>query len=235
MITDEEFAQLPEEPELAFVEFERKMRDRLRRGELQAEEAFGPSEPHQREYISQVLAAARALEIARLSDAEIPLSYHQNSDVFKNFLLDVDGVLTEIRLRYTVRIKQTTVSLNESAKSKIHHHIGQIRTAIEAAGLPIDKRDSLYAKLNHFVQEVDRSRTGLQSGMAVFIAICDGIGQGFTKLEPARKWFDPIAALMGRAKDAEDSRRLALSGPPESKRLAAPPTDSDDLDDEIPF
>jgi len=77
--------------------------------------------------------------------------------------------------------------LDGNTKAKIHHYIGQIRSAIETAGLPVEKRDALHGKLNLFAEEVDKTRTDLQAGMAFIVAFCDGIGQGFEKLEPARR------------------------------------------------
>jgi hypothetical protein len=78
--------------------------------------------------------------------------------------------------------------------------------------------------------------------MAIYIAVCDGIGQGFKKLEPARKWIDSIAALLGRAKEVEDSLRPTLPRPQERKeleppraQLAPPERKRNDLDDDIPF
>jgi hypothetical protein len=107
----------------------------------------------------------------------------------------------------------------------------------------VQKRDSLYRKLDKFALEVDQTRTGLQAAMVVYIEICNGIGQGFEKLEPLRKMFDSIGALLGRAKEIEDSSRPALPTPLEQKRLEpprrqfSPPTalQGADLDDEVPF
>jgi hypothetical protein len=144
------------------------------------------------------------------------------------------------------RVRKNSVGLDGNTKIKIYHYVSQIRNAIEAAELPDSKRDALYSKLNIFVSEVDKVRTGLEAGMAVYIAICDGIGQGFKKLEPARRWVDSIAALLGRAKEVEDSLRPSLPPPLERKRLEPPqlklpspaepqPRPIHDLDDDIPF
>lgn len=77
--------------------------------------------------------------------------------------------------------------------------------------------------------------------MAVYIAICDGIGQGFEKLEPARKWIDSIAALMGRAKENEERAEHKLPPPSERKKIEppkrrlSPPHKESSLDEDIPF
>ena len=127
-------------------------------------------------------------------------------------------------------------------RTKIHHFIQQIRTVIEQSDLPVDKREALLNKLNKFAAEVDRSRTPLQAAMAVYIAICDGIGQGFVKLEPARKFINSIAALMGRAKENEERADERLPPPSERKKIEPPkrrlpsPRRADErLEDDIPF
>jgi hypothetical protein len=78
--------------------------------------------------------------------------------------------------------------------------------------------------------------------MAIYIAVCDGIGQGFQKLEPVRKWIDSIGSLLGRAKEVEDILRPALPRPQDRKqleaparRLVSPEPKGGDLDDELPF
>jgi hypothetical protein len=265
MISDEELAQLPEDPTLAFVEFERILRAHVDEQELQAfkladEGVVVPHSyslsSHKREYINKVLAAAKAYEITALQNWSVPSAQDEVDDVYINFTADVDHFTTQVRIRNAPRNRQNSVGLDGNTKAKIHHHIEQIKTAIEKAALPEPKRDSLYDKLNRFAAEVDRARTNLQAGMAVYIEVCDGIGQGFKKLEPARKWVDSIAALLGRAKADEDSLRPMLPRPQERKQLEAPrariegppakqqttqsgptwdaPTGGD-LDDEIPF
>jgi len=158
-------------------------------------------------------------------------------DLYINFTADVDHFTTQVRIQNAPRNRQNSVGLDGNTKAKIHHYIQRIREAIEKANLPEDKKDSLFSKLSNFALEVDKNRTSLQAGMAVYIAVCDGIGQGFRKLEPVRKMIDSIAALLGRAKEAEDS--LQLPSPPELKRIPPPhrqlepPPSSED--DEIPF
>jgi hypothetical protein len=263
MITDEELAQLPEDPELAFVEFEKVLRGHVDDAELQelklSEE--GVSVPHmvsaasyKREYINKVLAAARAFGISALKEWRVPSAQDDIELIFVNLTSEVDHFTTQVRIRNASRNRQNSVSLDGNTKAKIHTYIQHIRETIEKSNLPEDKKDRLYDKLNTFALEVDKNRTSLQAGMAVYIAVCDGIGQGFKKLEPVRKMIDSIATLLGRAKDVEDSLRPALPRQQEHKRLEGPqartegnqnpPSQSGpsweapkggDLDDEIPF
>ena len=242
MITDEELAELPEDPELAFVEFEKIVRARLYEGEEKATREEYNNESIRLEYISKVVAAARIYGISALEGSKVPTVQSNISSAYVQFISDVDHITTQIRILHAPRNRQNSVGLNANAKTKIYHYVEQIRTAIEKAELPEQKRDILYKKLNGFVLEVDKNRTNLQAGMAIYIAVCDGIGQGFEKLEPARKMIDLIAALLGRAKDIEDSLRPSL--PPSAERkqleaprmkLAPPEQQGGDLDDDISF
>lgn len=242
MITDEELSQLPDDPELAFVEFEKVVRRRYYEAEQQvAEMQYGNSDSYRLEYINKVLAAARVYGISELAKWNVPAVNDRIFDAFAQFTSDVDHFTTQIRIRHVPRNRQVSVGLDSTTKAKIHHLIQQIRSIIEGADLPTNKQDALYGKLNRFAAEVDRTRTGLGASMAVFIEICDGIGQGFEKLEPAKKLIDSIAALLGRAKDVEDSLRPQLPVPEERRQLEAPrkqlapPSSPPDLDDEIPF
>jgi hypothetical protein len=243
MITDEELAQLPEDPELAFVEFERIMRARLYEAEDEvSREQFGDADTYRLEYMNKVLAAAKEYGIETLVQWQVPSANARIFEQYRQFVSDVDHFTTQIRIRHAPKNRRNSVGLDGNTKRKIHHHIDQIRSAIDQAELPDGKRESLYEKLGRFALEVDKARTGLVAGMAVYIAVCDGIGQGFKKLEPARHWIDSIAGLLGRAKEVEDSLRPTLSRPIDRKRLEPPrnrppvsPPRGADLDDDIPF
>lgn len=243
MITDEELAQLPEDPELAFVEFERILRARLHQAEEEESRIqFGDANPYRLEYMNKVLAAAKEYGIEALVQSQVPSANGRIFEEYRQFVSDVDHFTTQIRIRHATKNRKNSVGLDGNTKRKIHHHIHQIRNAIDQAELPDAKRESLYEKLGRFALEVDKARTGLEAGMAIYIAVCDGIGQGFKKLESARRWVDSIAGLLGRAKEVEDSLRPILPPPTERRRLEpprsrhpAPPPKGADLDDDIPF
>ncbi len=186
--------------------------------------------------MNKVAAAAKEYGIKPLASLQVPAAqFHDVDGACRQFQMDVDHFTMTIRIRNATRDRRNSVGLDGNTKVKIYQYIQRIRVAIEKAELPEDKKDSLYDKLNRFALEVDKNRTPLQAGMAVYIAVCDGIGQGFKKLEPARRWIDAIAALMGRAKDVEDS--LRLPSPPELRRIEPPRRQLEppppSLDDEI--
>jgi hypothetical protein len=247
MISDDEIANLPSDPELAFVRFEGILRQKVQEYEVVEQQHNGDydAEPYRLMYMNQVAAAANAYGIEALSGLEIPkLGTSQISFIaaYRQFLADVDHVTIQIRIHAARADHEGTVGLEDIERTKIHHFIQQIRIVIENADIPDDKRDALFDKLNKFAAEVDRKRTKLQTAMAVIIAICDGIGQGFEKLEPAQKMINSISVLLGRAKENEERADKRLPPPTERKRieppkqrLASPRKIADLLDDDIPF
>lgn len=247
MISDDEIASLPSDPEMAFVCFEKILRQNMQEYEAAEQHHNGDydADSYRLEYMNKVAAAAKAYGIDALSGLEIPrLGTSQVSfiDAYRQFLADVDHVTIQIRIYAARADHDGTVVLEDIERTKIHHFIQQIRTVIENANLPADKRDSLFDKLNKFAAEVDRKRTKLQAAMAVVIAVCDGIGQGFEKLEPAQKMIHSISVLLGRAKANEERADKRLPSPTERKRieppkrrLPSPRRQTDQLDDDIPF
>ncbi|WP_158812787.1 hypothetical protein [Methylocapsa sp. S129] len=241
MITDEELSQLPVDPELAFVQFEKIVRERLQIEERNAARGEYDPDPYRLEYMNKVAAAAKVYQIDTLSQLEVPNDATKKLDGdLQRFVRDVDHVTIQIRIHLARSDRTGSVALDDMSKSKIHHFIQQIREIIGKAELPDDKRDALYEKLSRFAKEVDKARTALQTGMVIYIAVCDGIGKGFTKLEPARKWIDSIAGVLGLAKDGEDHADHRLPPPAERKRLEPPsqrrlPKPQTEIDDDIPF
>jgi hypothetical protein len=71
MITDDELADLPEKPELAFVELEKIMRARLREIEREHDRDYDP-DGDRLEYINKVVAEAKVYGIEDISRCDIP-------------------------------------------------------------------------------------------------------------------------------------------------------------------
>jgi hypothetical protein len=222
MITDEELEALADDPELAFVQFERICRERLQEYEKEAAEVQGDADPHRLDYMTCVLAAAKEYGIDALNKWEVSSANGWIVSYYAQFSSDVNHFTTQIRIRHAPNRRQESVGLDGNSKARIKHYIDLIRHAIEQADLPEQRRESLDDKLSGLSAEVDKARTGLQAVMALYLAVSDGIGQGFQKLEPAREWLNAVAALIGRAKDVEDSLRPRLAQPAERKRLEPP-------------
>ncbi len=238
MITDEELWGLPEDNDLAFVQFERIVKERLLE-EISRLDEQSNSDPYYLEYMNKVSAAAKSYDIEVVKDIEVPGVGRHIWDAYRQFSCDVDHATTQIRIRHASRNRQHSVGLDEGTKDLVRTLIGKIRTVLDRAEIPIDKREALTRKLNAFLSEVERIRTNLQAVASLYIAVCTTIGEGAKQLEPVRKWVDSIAGLLGKAKDAEDSAERTLPKPTTPKQIEAPRTRSEKArsfdEDEIPF
>jgi hypothetical protein len=242
VITDDEMAELPSDPELAFVAVEKILRNSLERHEFDAKNNDYNPDPSRLEYMTKVLASARAYNINALDELKVPRVTKLGLDKeCQNFTADVDFVTMQIRLNSARFNREGTVKLDQTTKRKIHHFIQQIRDAIdECDELDSEKKGDLLNKLNKFAFEVDRARTRLQAGMMFFATVCAGIGDGFEKLKPVRDMFDSVSGLLGQAIHLEEHFSPRLPGPSERKRLEPPsprPPEPEisQSDDDIPF
>jgi hypothetical protein len=243
MITDEEIEQLPDDPIVAFIEFEKILRTRTNEIlQTASQEQWDNSSDYYIEYMNRVAAAAQEFKIDDLKALRVPPVNRDYSSIhadYQQFLTDVDFFTTRFRLRRS-RNRQNSVGLDGNTKARIHAYIQKIRIVLDKAELPESKRDLLFAKLDEFVLEVDKSRTNLQSIATVYLTICTVIGEGFNKLEPVRRFINSIAALMGKAKDTEDSLRTPLQ-PPQAqlefprRQLPAPHSTDEEEIQKSPF
>src|SRR5271155_228883 len=145
MIKDEEIEQLPEDPELAFVEFEKILRDRSNDKITEAsQEQWANPDVYYIEYINKVLAAARTYEIDGLKNWEVPRLDSNCYRAYCQFVTDVDFFTTQIRIRHAGRNRQNSVGLDGNTKTKIHGYIQKIRIVLDKAELPESKRDLLF-------------------------------------------------------------------------------------------
>jgi hypothetical protein len=111
MISDDELLDLPEDPELAFVECERKFRE-IAFKRLEQSDSYDASKSYMLEYISNVVAAANALDCEYFDKYGIPTLADDIRPFYEQFLLDVSHLALQIRMRYARRIKRYSVALD---------------------------------------------------------------------------------------------------------------------------
>jgi low affinity Fe/Cu permease len=258
MISDAELAELPDDPEQAFIGYERKLREKT----IDALEHSdgGSAQTIQLQYINLVIAAARFFGMEFLQNFEVPrVSASNIHDSYVQLISDVDHCTLQLRLRHTRRAKQYSVALDAPTKAKIRHHLAQVREIVDKLDVEPPKKDALYSKISSLEAEVNRERTRLEAFADLVLETAGVAGEAARKLEPVRKLIDSISRAIKQAKDAEET--LAPSLPksegrpkiePPRKRLE-PPTAPDtgaggyggssyggsrsggDLDDDIPF
>lgn len=245
MISPEEYADAirGNSPEMALVVLETRFRAQLESKLESVDNNYGYN-ACVIEYMNHTLAAARALGLDLLNAWEVPPHTSNNSyaDRFHDFTTAIDGFKVEIQIASARSRIYYSVSLDSSEKDKIRHFVQQIKTVVESSHLTPKRKDRLFDLINDFLAEVERERTGWDRFSELVIGIAHLGGEAAQELEPARKFIDSIARLLGRAKEFEDS---ALQIPPPSiPRQISPPKDTlpsppkssrDNLDDEIPF
>lgn len=238
MIADDDYFDLPEDAELAFIQLEKKFRAQLDE-RLDKADNDSPVFQYYQEYINSTLAAAKGLHIDYLSKFETPVSDSQIYDEYRAFSLAVQEFTMQIRIRHSRRAKRYSVALDSAAKEKIKHHLTQLKELTEKLEISTAKRESILAKIAALEEELQRERTRFEV-VAAFILECATVaGEAGEKLEPWRKWIDSIANLIGVAK-GKDSQNPALPAPEERKKIEPPkrqlpPPRDDRLDSDIPF
>jgi hypothetical protein len=138
MITDDDLEQLSEDPDLAFVEFEKIMRERVvnQIAEISGEE-HGKKEAYYIDYINKVLAAAHVFNIDGLKKCEVPKADSNNCwQAYRQFTNDVDFFTTQIRIGHASRNRKNSVGLDGNTKTKIHGYVQKIRIVLNKAELP---------------------------------------------------------------------------------------------------
>jgi hypothetical protein len=104
MISDDELLDLPEDPERAFVQCERKLRHRLFK-KLEETQSYNAYKSYKLEYINHVVSVAKALELSIFDEYGIPTLDADINPFYDQFLHDVDHLTVQIRMRHARRVK----------------------------------------------------------------------------------------------------------------------------------
>ncbi len=116
MIKDEELAELSDDPEWAFVEYEHLVRQRTA-----VALAVSPTQDHDRpriNYMRHVLAAVGSFKLGILGGWSVPqVGEGSISSKYEQFQSEVDYAVLQIRPRHARRVKRYSVALDPKAKS----------------------------------------------------------------------------------------------------------------------
>jgi hypothetical protein len=242
MLTDDELLNLPDDPELAFAEFDKRARSQLLAALRETENSQEAEELRLR-YMNHTLAAVKALSLDFLNQWEVP---RIGSDTiwqsYQQFASDVDHITLQIRLRHSRRTRKYSVSLDASTKEKLRHYINEIRKVIDTLDITDLKREALNEKVSELEKEIGRNRTRFDAVMAVILEAATKTGQAAEKLAPLRKLIDSITGLIKEARDIEDASNPQLPPHRAPKQIEGPRSnslpvrnDGGDTDDDIPF
>lgn len=233
------YDDLPDDPEKAFIYLERQFRAQL--DENLRDNDQGSFDTYcKRKYMSAVIAAAKSLDIPGIQDYVIPYRTSEVWEAFDGFETDVMNLKIQIEINHARRRRKYSVAFDSATKQKIRHYIEQIRTAVEQSNLSQNKREAILKKLSELTLEIDRDRTR-------FEVVADAI-RGVARLsgdferEGAEPWWKWAKLIFGEIDEAKENEpQSPLPAPEERKRLDPPrkqlpnESDSQDLDDEVPF
>lgn len=238
------YLDLPEDPELAFVEYEKQIRKEMWDNIKDDHVDYSYIQDQKVHYCTKVMAFHDAHNFGFLKK---PVLYRKDIDFDANFDMFMDEVnywTTQIAIRHAQRLRpiQTILRLTPEIRQQLHSYINRIRETIAPIELPSNKKDALLSKLNALADEIDRDRTKTEAWTAFVLEIAGAGGQAARELKPVKDLADAIGSLLGKAKEMAD--RLGLPSPAPRKRIEGPrdrlppPQPEkmpDELDDDIPF
>lgn len=245
LISAEDYDNLPEEPDLKFVEIDRICRRNLT--EMINEHTGDHFDEMVRlQYMTTLAASAAELGIP---DIEYPHGEDHPSNYIHSFMLAVSGAVTRIRLRAGGRAAPYSVRLGVRTKAQIQLKIQQLRAIIEEAEMPESKRKALLGQLDKLNNELAETRLSFAQTMKILAAVSVGVCAGTSFLADAPQAIATITRLIGADKEIEEAEAKRIGIGPERKLLPSPQTAEppprtiaagtgtahDDLDDEIPF
>ena len=236
------FDDIPDDPELAFLQLEKLFRDEYAEALQDTDNNYDPTDDRLR-YIGRTLAARTELHLEILKDWVLPSARDFDVETFRNFQLDVDHVLTILEIRHSRRNKGLTVRFDTAAKSKLRHYVTQIREFVDKLELDEWKRDDLYKAISALELEIDRDRSRLGIFGDFVVKVAGILGDSAERAEPVRKWVDSISRLIWGAEMKERTETLPRPEetreiPPPPRQLSSPkkkPQRKSDFDEEIPF
>lgn len=233
----QDLIDLNDDPELAFVEFEEKIRaelwDSLEDGQYQ-----NYIVDRKIYYVTKLMAFHDSCDLSFLKKPLLMRTSDSFDIVFDDFLDEVNYWTTQISVRHARRLKSitTVIELKPEMKQKIHVHIDNIRNIILSIDLPPLKLEAILGKLNALSLEIDLDRTKTQALIALAIEVASGTGSVAKEIKPVKDMIDSITNLFGKAKELYDSV-VKLPGSISQKQIEGPkkslpaPKDKKNADD----
>lgn len=234
-IFDDPYENLPDDPELAFLQLEAHFR-------LACETKIKNAHQEERvdvfyvDYIAEVLAAITELGLQAEFHDRVPKIEDVDYNTYLNFNKDVKHYRTMLEIRHRRRTQGYSVRFDAAAKSKIKHHLDQVRGIFEKLEVDEKKKEDLFACLNDLQNEVDRDRTHFDRLAALTIAAAGVSGQAIEKSK-ILDLLDKVAQVFSSAWGNEP-KRLTSTPPKQIEPPKAPVASKkprSDFDDEIPF
>jgi len=249
-----ELDELPEDPQLAFIEFVRIAQPRLN----ERIEGLNPSQEDEWTLVEDarygfqnvVLGAAKKFRIEPFASLTMPSLRDFDANQFRQFRADLTHYITQIMLSAADQDRSDSVALPTKSTDSIRAYIFHLREAIEKAEHITDaKRAALLRRLDALEAELGRKRVRylvIARVVIELLAIPGALAQTYDLIAPLAT---KILREIGEAKIIEDDEKripfhepiaLLPARPPEGQRKATKRRNARDfamvdLDDEIPF
>lgn len=245
LISEEEYASLPDDDEECFVRFESICQRNMHR---MIDENSGSDfyQSVREQYMSAVAAVAAECRIPNIVlKLDQKAEFH---DIFSRFSVVVQGEVARIRIRGRGARHPYSVQLAPNTRTKIDYYIFRIRHAIDTSDLSGERKRAMGEKLDELVAELRNPRLGFAKTMAVLSAMLMGLAGATTIGAEGPAAVNNIMKLLAVDKDSEDAARLRLAAPTRAlmaptEKVASSPniprpswdTTKLELDSEIPF
>lgn len=234
MLAEEQLLMLPDDPEEAFVEYYKKIRENCTEYDHEFGQIFDKNA-----FIIHLLAFSQEYGLDLNLDEHDTDYYINDNTAFETLEKKLTLLASRISLRVSRKKRENlnpSYVLTESLRRKIHHHLNIIREDLQKLDLTDSKKDQLFNKLNIFAIEVDRDRTRPEAIAQFFVGVRKSAGAGVDKVQGI---LDRTVDILGMLSDAEEytpiliekEKRKLLEGPQSSKNSKKETAS----EDEMPF
>jgi hypothetical protein len=235
-LIEPEMVGLPENPTLAFVAYEKRLRARTRdRTDEYDEQGDLNVTSLARQYTNRLIAFIKVWGLPVSVNMDVPYDDRDFWNWYYRFIKTVDYYVVEFQHEHLRggRGNVAAISFSLDYKEEIGRLLDRVRKVVNQAELADDKKDAIHAKIAALQLEIDRSTTRFDALLSRWLDLTNAVGEAAKNLEPAVKMLERIMRIFGQAKADHDQRQLPP--PEEKKQLPSPKADWNDLDDEIPF
>src|SRR5947199_6351139 len=141
---DNPYEDLPEDPELAFLKLEAHYRAICETRLAAAQNNDLRTDVIHVDYMAQVLGAINALDLEANFHSAVPSIENVDYSTYLNFNKDVEHYCTILKIRNSRREQGYSVQLDQVAKQKINHHLGQLREMFGRLEVEQQKKRAYY-------------------------------------------------------------------------------------------
>ena len=229
MSTREDWEDLPDDAELAFLILEERLWAKVVHARTPVDVPFGEvQEPDQRivgqeehSYVENIKGYIDETGI----DMEINVSMDEMS--WDIYFSEFHGKVQYFKARLRTRAKMAffakpgeMVSLSDDYRQEIHYLLNRVRKVVHTSDLEQLKKDAILQKINELNDEVDQSTTKLGRYKAVWLEVTEALGEGAKNLEPAVEILERVGRIFGKARAETDPAQLP--SPEAPKQLPGP-------------